>query len=94
MEHEATIRLLVFFGVFGLLAFWELLAPRRALTMRKSNRWLTNWGLSLTNTAVAAGMKILLGAAAVAAALDAQDLGWGLFHQIAWPLWLEVIIAF
>ena len=31
--HEATIRLGIFFGVFALMAAWELLAPRRVLAL-------------------------------------------------------------
>lgn len=94
MEHEATIRFGIFFGAFALLALCELAAPRRALCAAKGSRWLTNWGLSITNTAVSAGLKFLLGAAAVAAALDAQSLGWGLFNALDWPIWLEVMLVF
>lgn len=94
MEHEATIRFGVFFGGFALLAIWELTAPRRALSAAKASRWMTNWGLSITNTAVATGLKFLLGAAAVAAAIDAQSLGWGVFNALEWPTWLEVLLVF
>lgn len=94
MEQELAIRLSAFFGVFALLAIWEMRAPRRELTAPKSHRWLTNWGLSVTNTTVSLALKLLLGAAAVAAALDADLQGWGFFNRISWPLWLEIVIAF
>lgn len=94
MEHEAIIRLGAFFGVFAALAVWELAAPRRALVAPKPGRWLTNWGLSVVNTGVTVAMKLALGAAAVAAALDAQALGWGLFNHLAWPIWAEVLVVF
>ena len=94
MENEAVIRLGVFFGAFAILAIWEMAAPRRALVLPKSSRWLTNWSISILNTSLTAGMKILLGAAAVAAALDAESLGWGFFNQVDWPLWLECLVVF
>ncbi|MEM9046411.1 MAG: sterol desaturase family protein [Pseudomonadota bacterium] len=94
MEHEAAIRFGVFFGGFALLAIWEFFAPRRSLVASKGNRWLTNWGMSVVNTGVTVMMKFLLGAAAVAAAFDAQKQGWGLFNGLDWPLWLECLIVF
>ncbi|MBY8976993.1 sterol desaturase family protein [Rhodobacteraceae bacterium NNCM2] len=94
MENEAVLRLGVFFGVFAALAIWEIFAPRRVLTLGRSGRWLTNWGLSVLNTGVTAAMKIVLGAAAVLAALDVQALGLGLFNQLDWPLWVEVVVVF
>lgn len=94
MEHEATIRFGVFFGGFALLALWELYAPRRMLVTSKVGRWLTNWGISIVNTSVTVFLKVLLGAAAVAAALDAEMLGWGLFNSLDWPVWLECLLVF
>ena len=39
MSHEAPIRLSFFFGALGVMAAWELLAPRRALSVSKTLRW-------------------------------------------------------
>ena len=94
MEHESTVRLGVFLGVFALMALWEVLAPRRARVMARSGRWATNWGISIVNTLVSAGMKLGLGAAAVLASMDAEARGWGLFHLLDWPFWLEVAVCF
>ena len=38
-------------------------------------------------------MAIALPLLAVGAALDAQAQGWGLFNAVAWPAWLEIIVA-
>ncbi|MEM7060637.1 MAG: sterol desaturase family protein [Pseudomonadota bacterium] len=91
---ETTLRLLVFFGIFAAMALWELAAPRRAQVTGRGGRWLTNWGISIVNFGVSAGMKIGLGAAAVLAALDAEAHGIGLFHIVDTPFWLEVAICF
>ena len=81
---ETTVRLLVFFGIFAAMALWEIAAPRRALAAGRSGRWVTNWGISILNAVVTAGLKIGLGAAAVLAAMDAAAHGIGLFHHVTW----------
>ena len=48
---EASIRLGAFAGVFGLMALWELAAPRRRLRVGK-RRWVGNVGLTIFNTVV------------------------------------------
>ena len=91
---ETTIRLMAFGGIFTLMALWEVAAPRRLRVMPRAGRWLTNWALSITNTVLLALMKAALGAAAVLAALDAAERGIGLFNTLAWPGWVEVLLAF
>jgi sterol desaturase/sphingolipid hydroxylase (fatty acid hydroxylase superfamily) len=91
---ETTIRLAVFFGIFAAMAVWEALAPRRVRIYGRASRWLTNWGMSITNSVVSAIMKAALGAAAVLAAMDAEASGIGLFHALDWPVWVEVLVVF
>ena len=50
LDNEAAIRPGFFPGIFALMATWEILAPRRTLTMSKSIRWLNNTGLVAFNT--------------------------------------------
>ena len=38
MANEAIIRMSFFFGILGVMALWEVLAPRRALTVSKTVR--------------------------------------------------------
>lgn len=93
MENEATIRLIIFLGLFSALAAAEALAPRRKRSQKRSQRWVTNWGITIANTIVLRLMAIALPLLAVGAALDAQAQGWGLFNAVAWPAWLEIIVA-
>ncbi|TDK43888.1 sterol desaturase family protein [Antarcticimicrobium luteum] len=93
MENEALIRLSVFLGLFALLALTEAALPRRARRVPRSRRWLTNWGLTVINTATLRLMALLLPLLAVGAALDAARGGWGLFNALAWPVWVEVALA-
>ncbi len=93
MEHETTLRLAVFLGLFALLALAETLLPRRPRRHRTSRRWMTNWGLVLIDTLTLRLMAIALPLLAVGAALDAQSKGWGVFNAIEAPIWLEAIIC-
>ena len=52
MRNEVTIRLGFFFGVLALMAIWELLVPRRALTISKTARWFANLAIISLNAAV------------------------------------------
>ena len=85
LENEVGIRLGFFFGIFGLMVVWELLAPRRALTVSKTLRWVNNLGLVFLNSFV---LRLLFPAAAVGVAAWAQRQGWGLLNQFQLPILL------
>ncbi len=87
---EISVRLGFFAGVLVIMALWELLAPRRQLSVRKAPRWASNIGLVLLNGVAA---RLLVPITAVAAAVLAESKGWGLLHQAEWPIWLEAAIA-
>ncbi len=93
MENEATIRLLVFLGLFALFATVEALAPRRVRSQKRSARWVTNWGFTIANTITLRLLALALPLLAVGAALDAAAQGWGLFNALGWPPMLEVVLA-
>ena len=75
--NEITIRLSVFFGVFAVMAGWELLAPRRGLTQSKAVRWYSNLGIVVLNTVLA---RIVFPLAPVAVAIVAAERGWGVLN--------------
>ncbi|MFC1660965.1 sterol desaturase family protein [Gemmatimonadota bacterium] len=89
-ENEAAIRLSFFFGVFLLMAIWELLAPRRRLTQSKSGRWLNNLALVVVNTIV---MRVVFPTAAVGVAAFAVERQWGLLNQFDLPMWTAVVLT-
>ena len=45
LTNEAAIRLSAFFGIFALMAAWEVAAPRRARLHSRGVRWTANLGL-------------------------------------------------
>lgn len=77
--HHASIRLGGFLGVFALMALWELLAPRRQARAPTGARWMNNVALIALDTLL---VRLLLPAAALAAALFAAAHGWGILHRI------------
>lgn len=90
LHYEAPIRLGFFFGVFALMALYEVLAPRRALTVPKGSRWAANLGLVILNTAV---LRLIFPAAGVGMAAFAAANGWGVFNYYAVPGWLAVLAS-
>ena len=79
MEHETWLRLSVFFGIFFIMALWEIIAPRRSLSFGKK-RWFANLGIVVLNSFVA---RLVLPMGAVGAALWAETHAFGLlalFH--------------
>lgn len=93
MHNEALLRLSLFLGIFAVLALCELYVPRRKPHGSKNRRWLTNWGLSLLNTAALRLVAIVIPLLAVGAALDATQKGFGLFNILGLPTWVEFVLA-
>lgn len=90
LQHEVTIRLSVFFGVFALMALWELMAPRRALLRSKALRWGNNLALVVLNSII---LRLLFPAAAVGMAAFASAHGWGIFNYYQVPFLLAVVLS-
>ena len=88
--NEPAIRLGFFLGIFGLVALWEIAAPRRALGQPRWLRWYANIGIVAFNTAL---VRLLVPLAPVALAVLAAERGWGLLNQVALPFWLEVALS-
>lgn len=90
VEREALFRLGIFAAVFIVMLVWELLAPRRVLTVSKLQRWSSNLALLLLNGFV---LRLLFPAAAVGLAYSAREMNWGLFNLLSLPIWFEFIAA-
>ena len=95
MTREVLIRLSGFVPVFGLMASWELLAPRRRVATSKATRWLANLSLVGLNTLVVRWLFTAgaVGAASMAtlpfmAAKTAKEQG----HDVVLWLWNEAVM--
>jgi sterol desaturase/sphingolipid hydroxylase (fatty acid hydroxylase superfamily) len=88
MTNESSIRLVAFLSVFLFIAIWEIFSPRRPLNTPKSNRWLTNIGITILNTLV---VRSFISLSAVKFA--ASDYNPGLLNQFTLPFPVAVIIS-
>lgn len=91
MNTEILLRGGVFLGVFIVIALWEALLPRRQRQLSRRTRWPANLGLVLVNTIA---LRMVFPLATLGMALSTAQLGWGLFNQLQWPVWIEVVLAF
>ncbi|MDH4236123.1 MAG: sterol desaturase family protein [Nitrospira sp.] len=90
MASEDLIRVGSYLSVLALMATWELLAPRRALTASKLCRWGGNLTIAILNTAIA---RLFFMGGVVAVSIMAKERGWGLLNMIDGPGWLEIGLA-
>lgn len=88
--NESTIRLGFFLGVFTLMGLWEMLLPRRSLSVPKASRWVSNLSLVLLNTLLLRLLFPLTGAG-VAAFCTAN--GWGLINHFHVPFVIAIPLA-
>ncbi len=93
MENEMAIRLMIFLGLFTLLALAEVFLPRRKRDIKRSPRWFTNISLIIIDSFTIRLMAFILPVMAVTAAADADAHAWGLLGLINWPNWVEVMIT-
>lgn len=87
---EALVRSGAFLGLFLLMALWEVLAPRRVQRLHRRERWPVNLALLVLNAVL---LRLIFAGAALGTAFWAAEHEWGLFNQVHWPLWNEIILA-
>ncbi|WP_415902665.1 sterol desaturase family protein [Neptuniibacter sp. QD29_5] len=90
LANEPIVRLSCFFGVFTVMACWELYRPFRPLLQKKWFRWRSNLSLVVLNSLL---LRVMFPVAAVGVAGYAQAKGFGLFIWLDLPIWLEVLLA-
>ncbi|HJO69892.1 MAG TPA: sterol desaturase family protein [Rhodospirillales bacterium] len=88
--NEPAIRLGFFFGIFAIMALWEVVTPRRPRVVSRWIRWPSNLGVVALNTAL---LRILVPTAAMGLALVAEERGWGLLNHLGLPGWLAAGLA-
>src|SRR5262245_28942380 len=90
LGFEPSVRIAAFAGVFTLMAVWELLAPRRRLSIGRRRRWPGNLGIAALDTLL---VRLVLPAAAVGVALLGAERGWGVLPALGLSGWLAVVLA-
>ncbi|MFO7716470.1 sterol desaturase family protein [Desulfosarcina sp.] len=90
MKDERAIRFGFFLAVFVVLAFVEIMAPKRTLSTSKRRRWVANLSIVALNPL---SLLLVFPILPVGLAVVASEQNWGLLNQLATPAWLKVIIA-
>ncbi|HLF98342.1 MAG TPA: sterol desaturase family protein [Methylococcaceae bacterium] len=90
LEFEPAIRLGFFLGVFGVMALWEALAPRRPRGFSRWVRWPSNLAVVGLNNLL---LRVALPTTAVGLALTGGEKGWGLLNQIDLPYWAALALS-
>jgi sterol desaturase/sphingolipid hydroxylase (fatty acid hydroxylase superfamily) len=78
--------------LLALLALAEYARPRRALVLGRHPRWLTHALFFLTNAIV--GRLLAFVVVVGVTAQWSEENGFGMFHLISWPWWVEALLAF
>lgn len=90
LSHEPAIRLSVFIGVLGVMALWEIAAPRRRIEIPRLVRWSNNLALVVVDTLL---VRLTFPVAAVGLAMILEDRGWGLFNALEARDWIAFPLA-
>jgi len=90
LANEPAVRLGFFLGMFALIGIWEVLAPRRALTVSKALRWTSNLGLVVLNTVV---LRLIFPLAGAGLAAFCAENGWGILNHFPVPFWVAIPLA-
>ena len=90
LANEPALRLGFFVGIFAVIGLWELLAPRRVLTVPKASRWASNLALVALNTLL---LRIVFPVAAVGVAVFCTEQGWGLLNHFKVPFVIAAPVA-
>lgn len=90
LAHEPAIRLAFFVAIFAAVGLWEVVAPRRALTVSKNLRWASNLGLVMLNTLL---LRLVFPLAAVGIAAFGVANGWGLLNHFQVPFWVALAVG-
>ena len=90
LSKEVPVRLGFFFGILVIVGLWELIAPKRALTVSKVVRWSNNLGIVFLNSLV---LRVSFPIVAVGMATYAEQQGWGILNQLELPRLIAIILA-
>ncbi|BFM21212.1 sterol desaturase family protein [Gilvimarinus japonicus] len=91
LSHEAIVRGVIFASVLMTMAVWEAIRGLRPQRVGRAQRWPHNLLLVVVSTAL---LRVLFPLAAVGAAYLALERSWGVFNNLAVPLWMAIVGSF
>ncbi len=90
IPSEAILRLSMFLVGFAIFALAEVALPEAPLRTRRAIRWPRNLAMVVINAIV---VRVLFPAGAVAAAILAEQRGWGLLNQLELSTPVAMLVA-
>ncbi len=91
IANEGLIRLACFLSIFAAMAGWELLAPARAPSIPKKERWTGNFTLMAAGALLARLTFPMMPVAMAELGVYKQT---GILNYLEWPRAVEFLIAF
>ncbi len=86
VDNEEFIRLGFFLGILGIMAIWEIIKPKRRLSVSKLLRWSNNLGLVLLNSFL---VRLIFLAATLGMATFVSEHGWGGYITMNLPFYQQ-----
>lgn len=90
LNHASEVYAFEYFGIVIVVSMLEWMVPRREPGETLRLRWSGNIGITIVDTIVMRSLFPMLG---VGWAAFCSARGWGLFNQLAFPRWLEVVVT-
>ena len=87
LDNHSLVRLLAFLLAVTLVGAWEILKPRRPLSISKILRWTNSWLISASNSVL---LALVFPVLAVGVAILAADKHWGLFNTLEIPVYASI----
>ncbi len=90
LKLEPQIRFGAFITMLILVMIWESRIPFRGLKQSRAMRWVGNLGVAVFGTILA---KLVLPLIPTGGAVIAANKDWGLFHVVAAPEWIAIVLS-
>ena len=90
---EGAFRFSLFVGVFILMSVIETAIPRRERRFTRQRRWLTNFGILVSDYLATVIVFVVVPVTATVTALWTEANGFGLFHWLGVPVWAQWILG-
>jgi len=90
LKYSSRLYALDYFGLIVVVSLVECIIPRRRAGDTLRLRWAGNLGLAILDTFV---VRIIFPILGIGIATLAAGRGWGLFNQINFPLWFELVVT-
>ncbi len=89
LDNNSLVRLSAFLLAVLLIGSWEVVMPRRALSISKLLRWTNNWLISAINSVL---LYLIFPVLGVGVAILAAENHWGLFNILDLGPYISVVL--